>query len=265
VARGTATAHLRGRLRREWRGVARGTATARGGEGFGGSGMARGTATAHRGKGRAEGRAFLPSQDRSRRLEGRNAAWSGTTSLPPPSPRSNGKKCRLERHNFPSAAVTPVQWEEMPPGGAQRPSSRAGPRPSRKQRRPPGILLQCAVAVPAPPRRAPRRLATSTALSTSRPSRPPHGPSRSSRRSSRRSWSAWRTWASSPPRRPVSPNRPGQHRARPDRQAPTVDLLARRPTNRRFRHAALPAPPDRRSPRAAPRSTSRTPGSAIGW
>ena len=107
--------------------------------------MARGTATAHRGKGRAEGRAFLPSRDRSRGLEGRNAAWSGTTSLLPPSPRSNGKKCRLERHNFPCAAVTPVEWEEMPPGGAQRPSSRAEPRPSRKQRPPrrPPSMRRC--------------------------------------------------------------------------------------------------------------------------
>src|SRR5215213_5803093 len=110
--------------------------------------MARGTATAHRGKGRAEGRAFLPSRDRSRGLEGRNAAWSGTTSLLPPSPRSNGKKCRLERHNFPCAAVTPVEWEEMPPGGAQRPSSRAEPRQSRKQRRPPASSFNAPLPFP---------------------------------------------------------------------------------------------------------------------
>src|SRR3954468_11299282 len=97
---------------------------------------------------------------------GRNAAWRGTTSRTPPSPRGNGKKRRLEGHNFPYAAVTAGEWEEMPPGGAQAPSRPRNPaRPARP--RPPNTLPQCAVAVPAPPLRAPRRVATSTALGTS--------------------------------------------------------------------------------------------------
>jgi hypothetical protein len=56
------------------------------------------------GQGREERRAFLPGRDRSRLREGRTAP-SGD-------------------HNFRYAAVAAVEWEEMPPGGAQLPSRR---------------------------------------------------------------------------------------------------------------------------------------------